>query len=221
MKWISRAGHRKGETRTQMPQVRTTVFREIDETTRRDWFSSVAGSVLKWPERDRHSDFMYMIYSAKSRVRNSKRAFTLIEVVTAIALAALVFGSILVAYTQAAKRAQWSGLSLAAEAYAMQSIEQARSAIYDPAQSPVVNEILLLAGTTSGKLDIPISKTNIVYVTNTVTITMLTNAANTQVNYQMVRVQTVWPFRWGSTTRYYTNVICTYCAPDNRANSTF
>ena len=52
-------------------------------------------------------------------------AFTLAEVVVAIAIMAFVFGGLISAYVQATRRAEWSGYSLAAQAMAIQQLEQA------------------------------------------------------------------------------------------------
>jgi type II secretory pathway pseudopilin PulG len=65
--------------------------------------------------------------------RNS--GFTLAEVVTAIGIVAMIFGGMMVAYTQATRRAQWSGYSMAAQGLAIQQLEQARSAQWDPCAS--------------------------------------------------------------------------------------
>lgn len=170
-------------------------------------------------------------------------AFTLAEVVIAIAIVAVVYGGMFVGYTQATRRAQWTGYSLAAQALAVQQIEQARSAVWDPSmpQNQITN-LSLISSNLSGaansytytgyswtNLDIPSYGANFVRATNFVKITMLTYSnsgasALSGVYLQMIRVDTVWPFIWGSgsgtKTLLYTNTICTYEAPDNRDNST-
>jgi type II secretory pathway pseudopilin PulG len=167
------------------------------------------------------------------RKRNS--GFTLAEVVTAIGIVAMVFGSMMVAYTQATRRAQWSGYSMAAQALAIQQVEQARSAQWDPsANTNQIFELLTVlqspstispSGTTLGgitgytwtNLDLPSSGSNFVRATNFVIIRMFTiNVSNLPVQIQMIRVDTVWPFTWRNATRLFTNTICTYTAPDNR-----
>jgi type II secretory pathway pseudopilin PulG len=157
-------------------------------------------------------------------------AFTLAEVVMAIAIVAIVLGGMTVAYTQATRRAQWSGYSLAAQALAIQQLEQARAGVWDPSiqKNELTNLNLIgwaynsgtrvLTGHTWANLDLPISGTNFVRATNFVTVSMinLNGMTSPPVQVQMVRVDTVWPFRWGNTNRYFTNSISTYCAPDNR-----
>ena len=157
------------------------------------------------------------------------RAFTLAEVVIAIAIVATVLSSMTVAYTQATRRAQWAGYQLAAQALAIQTLEQARSAVWDQSQN--LNQITNLnlanwaysSGVMTGyswtNLDLPISGTNVVRATNFVSVRMLNlnGSTNPLVQIQMIQVNTVWPFLWGNVNRLYTNTISTYCAPDNRA----
>ena len=171
-----------------------------------------------------------MDFPAARPVRRSFRAFTLLEVVIAIVIVATILGGMTVAYTQATRRAQWTGYQLAAQALSLQSLEQARAAVWDISLGK--NEITNLnlsswtysAGVMKGyswtNLDLPISGTNYVRATNYVTVSMLTLSSYTNVQIQMIKVETVWPFMWGNVNRFYTNAIATYCAPDNRdANS--
>ena len=155
-------------------------------------------------------------------------AFTLAEVVMSVAIAAVIFGGILSANVQLTKRAEWTGQSLAAQALAIQQLEQARSAIWD--NSLEKNEMTNLnllgwtynASTGVGKgysyatLDLPISGTNYTRATNYVTITLLTNVSGlAAIKLQMVKVDTVWRFLGFGGNRLYTNTIATYYAPDN------
>ncbi len=161
-------------------------------------------------------------------------AFTLVEVVMAMAIAALSFGMIVVAYVQTARRAEWSGYSLAAQSLAIQQVEQARSAVWDPALGK--NEITNLnlvgwtynAATRQGKgyswavLDLPIQGTNVMRATNFVSVQaiFLNGSSNPPVQVHQVRVDTVWQFSAAHTTRLFTNTVCTFLAPDNRDAST-
>lgn len=155
-------------------------------------------------------------------------AFTLAEVVISLVVAATTFSGIIMAYTQGARRAQWSGLSLAAQALAIQQIEQARSATWDPAQNGLnqITNLVLFSRTTSGEivkgfstniLDVPYSGTNYIWATNFVTIKPASNGVS---RVWMVKVETVWPFVWGSTKKLFTNSVSTFCASDNRDAST-
>jgi len=168
--------------------------------------------------------------------RNS--GFTLAEVVTAIGIVAMIFGGMMVAYTQATHRAQWSGYSMAAQGLAIQQLEQARSAQWDPcADTNQIFELYLLSkaniapsgtllggitGYTWTNLDLPTSGSNFVRATNRVTIRMfyVNSAATPPITIQSIRVDTEWPFTWRNSTRIFTNTICTYTAPDNRDRTT-
>src|ERR1039458_7246431 len=68
---------------------------------------------------------------SEARPKRNGAAFTLAEVVIAIAIMGMVFSGTIYGYVQATKRAQWSGYSLAAQALAIQQIEQVRSAQWD------------------------------------------------------------------------------------------
>jgi prepilin-type N-terminal cleavage/methylation domain-containing protein len=157
-----------------------------------------------------------------------KGGFTLVEVVFALAIVVVVFSGVIVAYTQASYRAQWTGYSLAAEALAVKQIEQARSARWDPAcpdpstgfelySLNLLNSNVTartLTGYTWTNLDLPSAgNLNSLRATNYVTVRPVTNpwiASNI-----MVRVDTVWAFTW-KRTKLYTNTVCTYLAPDNK-----
>src|SRR5271155_4204210 len=112
----------------------------------------------------------------------SSGGFTLLEVVIAVTIVVLVFAGIIKAYVQTGQRLEWTGYSLAAQSLAVETIEQARATVWDPAQTPPVNEVtnLNLQGvqlTTSGSdftltghctniLDVPYESTNSVVATN-------------------------------------------------------
>lgn len=168
----------------------------------------------------------------------SRSAFTLVEVVTAICIMALVFGGIIKAYIQTTRRAEWSGYSLAAQALAGQQLEVARSGVWDPSVGK--NEITNMPmvswnwyytnstktgigyGYTTNVLDLPVSGTNYILATNYITVRIfyMNGLTNPPVQLQMVRVDTVWPFGKGKATRYFTNSVASYYAQDNRDVST-
>jgi hypothetical protein len=152
--------------------------------------------------------------------------FTLAEVVMSVAITAIIFGGIITANVQLTKRSEWSGQSLAAQALAIQQLEQARSAVWDETLSK--NEITNLnllnwtysAGVGKGyswtNLDIPISGTNYVPATNYVTVTLLTNVTGlAAIKLQMIQVDTVWRFLAFGGTRVYTNTLVGYFGLDN------
>lgn len=141
--------------------------------------------------------------------------FTLMEVVISVFIIMLLFSAIITSYIQGSYRAEWAGLSLAAQSAAVQQLEAAKCAVWDPSQNPPKDEISQLPPVTSVLLDLPVSGTNTVYATNytTVTLILITNGVNVYSNY-MVRVDTAWPFRWKNQTVYFTNTVADYFAPD-------
>jgi type II secretory pathway pseudopilin PulG len=160
-------------------------------------------------------------------------AFTLMEVMFAIILSVAAFAGVILAYTLTIRRAEWSGYSLAAQALGIQQLEQARSAVWDPALGK--NELLtlnLLAWTTNASggsgyswanLDLPISGTNATCATNFVTLKKIPSIGGAAgVDLYLLRVDTVWRggFVSGQKNRLFTNSVGTYFAPDNRDVST-
>ena len=126
----------------------------------------------------------------------------------AMAIAAVLIGGLITGYTMSTRRAEWSAYSLAAQALAIQKLEQARAAKWDLQALPVVDELV------PGRfppdvqiMDIPISGTNIAYATNFTTIVDIVGASP----LKFVQVDCVWPFAGG---RVFTNSIATYRAPD-------
>jgi hypothetical protein len=143
------------------------------------------------------------------QVRTS--GFTLPEVVICVFVMMVLFAGIITTYMQGAYRAEWSGFSLAAQSAALQQLESAKCAVWDPLQSPVKDEIRSLTNISSVLLDLPVSGTNYVYATNYPSIVLLKNGAYS--NY-MLKVDTVWPFRWRDKVTLYTNTVACYYAPD-------
>ena len=156
------------------------------------------------------------------------------EVVISTAIVALVFAGIIKAYIQTGLRLEWTGYSLAAQSLALETIEQARSTLWDPTQYPPVNEIYSLnlmgtntigttwTGYSTNTLDIPVPNggTNVV-ATNYVSVQMSCVSTYSNVQMEVVTVQTVWPFiRYGNNV-YFTNTIATIITPDNRNGSDF
>ena len=160
------------------------------------------------------------------------------EVVMSTAIVALVFAGIIKAYIQTGVRLEWTGYSLAAQSLAMETIEQARSALWDPTQYPPVNETTNLnllgisytstptnwtwSGYSTNTLDIPVPTggTNVL-ATNYVQVVMSYVSTYTNVQMEVVQVQTVWPFIRSGNNVYFTNTIATIISPDNRNASDF
>jgi prepilin-type N-terminal cleavage/methylation domain-containing protein len=154
--------------------------------------------------------------------------FTLVEVVVALAIVTVLFSGILAAYIQCSRQTEWAGYSLAAQAIGIHQIEQARSGIWD--YSIGKNELTNLnlqswsynastrvgTGYTTDILDLPVSGTNAVMVTNFVTVKLLFLTGFTNAQVQMVSVDTVWPFSSYTGRRLFTNRTASYFGPDNR-----
>jgi type II secretory pathway pseudopilin PulG len=143
------------------------------------------------------------------------RAFTLAEVVICIAIIVIAFSAIIGGYISSANRAEWSCYSLAAQAQAIQQLEQARSAMWDPTTIPPKDEFGNLNTNSFALMDLPITGTNGIYVTNSATISTLTIPGTIPtVSIRMVQVQTVWPYVRRGVRIYFTNTIVNYFAPD-------
>ena len=168
--------------------------------------------------------------------KKRKAGISLVEVVISVSIVALVFGAILNGYISTAKKVEWTGYSLAAQSLGVQTLERARSAVWDISlkkneltnmtllSSNWNNSTLTYTGYMTNILDVPIIGTNVVMATNFVSIQQFNISGNTNVQIwlQLIRVDTVWPFTgWGrNIIKYYTNSIGTYIAPDNRDPTT-
>jgi type II secretory pathway pseudopilin PulG len=133
---------------------------------------------------------------------------TLAEVVIALAISSMVVAGIFSGYIFSINSAQRWALSLAANASAMERIEETRSATWDTASWPAVdqlvaanftNEVVVLdhSGTGSG----------IVYATNITQISVI----STNPPLKRIRVDCIWSFKGG---QLITNTIETCRAPD-------
>ena len=145
--------------------------------------------------------------------------FTLVEIVMSVCIMTVVFAGIISCYIQNAYRAEWTGYSLAAQASACQQLERAKCAVWDTQQTPPMDQILSLKTNANysryvNTLDLPVSGTNTVVVTNYSYITNIVLSTTPPVSVYYVKVEAVWPFRWGKSVKYYTNTVADYFAPD-------
>jgi hypothetical protein len=125
----------------------------------------------------------------------------------------LIFGGILTAYIQAARFADWSGYSLAAQALSVRQLEQIRSAKWDTQATPVVDEFFQFTNLNSmtwANLDVPTSGTNLVYATNYITIEARSVAGDANAKFKFIRVDTAWAYHGD----LFTNTTATFLAPD-------
>lgn len=165
-----------------------------------------AGATAKWQREGVKSAPV-----TKSSLRGVA-AFTLAEVVVCLAIVALVFGGIITGYMQGAYRAEWAGYNLSAQAQAIQQLEQAKTAMWDNTHNEFTNILLQTWAT----LDLPITGTNKVYVTNYVQVTTNQISSSPLISIYMVKVDTVWPYIRKGLVQYYTNSVADYYAPDDQ-----
>lgn len=138
----------------------------------------------------------------------SHGAFTLIEALVSMLILGIMVTGVVAGFMQCHKTAEWSAYSLAAQSLAMQPIEQARAAKWDPTKATAVDQLvssnfperMLL-------LDVPISGTNMVYATNRVTIRTISD----EPPLREISVECTWSFPNRGT---FTNSVLTFRAPD-------
>jgi prepilin-type N-terminal cleavage/methylation domain-containing protein len=105
-----------------------------------------------------------------SQVRKSEQGFTLAEVVVSIAITAIIFAGVIYGYVFTAFQAEYSSYSLAAQSLAMQGIEQARGAKWDPQAWPPVDELGVTNYVQQDVLDVPVANNRPVWATNYISI---------------------------------------------------
>ena len=133
---------------------------------------------------------MYVVSRRAVRQPQQTAGFTLAEVVVAIAVATLSFGGVIYGYVLTADRAQWSAYSLAAQSLAMQGVEQARAAKWDPKAWPAVDELGVTNYTQVDMLDVPVSGQP-VRATNYISVT----AVSQDPPLRQLRADCVWSLR--------------------------
>ena len=141
----------------------------------------------------------------------AEAAFTLVEVLVALVIIGLVFTSILTSYVSATDRSEWSGYSLAAQSLAVQGMEQARCAKWDPQAWPIVDELGETNYVTVEQLDMTASKQTI-FATNYINIANIPGT----VPMRQIRADCVWTLasRRPATRGPFTNTAVTLRAPD-------
>jgi prepilin-type N-terminal cleavage/methylation domain-containing protein len=140
------------------------------------------------------------------RERVSPHGFTLVEVVITIGIVALLVYGTISGYVFSANRAEWSAYSMAAHSLAMQGIEQARAAKWDPQAWPVADELGETNYVQMSVLDVPVKGTP-VYATNYVSI----STVSTNPQLRELRTDCVWSLNERGP---FTNSIVTLRAPD-------
>jgi len=141
-----------------------------------------------------------------------RSGFTLTEVLIATFIGALTIGGIIYGFVQSAQRAEWSAYNLAAQGLAVQRIEQARAAKWDPLAYPQVDELIPANFPPRVNiLDVPLVAGRAVYATNTVFIATV----STNPPIKRIRVEVTWGFGTGTrASRIFTNRVVTLRAAD-------
>ena len=153
---------------------------------------------------------MRIVRRRAARQPRTTHGFTLTEVVVAIAIATLAFGGVISSYVYTADRAHWSAYSLAAQSLAMQGVEQARAAKWDPKSWPAVDELGLTNYTVMELLDVPVSGQP-VQATNHIIITLVSQDPP----LRQLRCDCVWSLANGRRSRGpFTNTVITIRTAD-------
>lgn len=159
--------------------------------------------------------------------RTAANAFTLVETLMALLILLLTMGGLMYGYVQANRMAEYSSITLAAQSYASQGIERARSAqwnsqMYPRTNGPGTGDELPPTTNSSGAvtsivqvstLNIPCTgdpgTTNFAFlVTNFISVVMVTENPP----LRQIRSDAVWTF--ALTQAKYTNTVITLRAPD-------
>jgi Tfp pilus assembly protein PilV len=137
--------------------------------------------------------------------------FTLTEVVISLGLATMSFTGVIYGYVLTSNQATWSSCSLAAQSLAMQGVEQARAAKWDPQAWPPIDELGTTNSTQIAQLDVPVAVGNIMYATNYISVSTVSVVPA----LRQLRADCVWRVPSGAITRgCYTNTVITLRAPD-------
>lgn len=142
--------------------------------------------------------------------RQGRRGFTLIEQLFALLLAGITVSAVVSGFWQSVQQSEWSAHSLAAQSLAMQVMEQARAARWDPNGSPSVDDLQQTNFPVRPDeiLDVPAGRGQRLHATTRTTIRTISESPP----LKMIEVQTTW--RFGNRRALYTNTIATYRAPD-------
>lgn len=139
--------------------------------------------------------------------------FSMIEVVFAGAIAALVLAGMFRGYSVVGQTAQYSACNLAANACAMRQLEQIVAADWIPSYNVTELFSSTLTVPQTGNLCLPSANGNVINCTNYATITQVSASPP----YAMVQVQCVWSYPYGGTAtnnQVFTNTVAVLRAPN-------
>lgn len=147
-----------------------------------------------------------MLLRHPPKTAHSCRGLSLCEIVISLALTTLSVAAIIDGYVLCARQAETSALHFAAQAQALERLEQIRAAKWDPNADPPVDQIWTTNfPPVTRVLDLP-SRTTERFATNITTVQVV----STTPPLKAIKIQTVWA--WNQ--RLYTNTITTYRGPD-------
>lgn len=137
-----------------------------------------------------------------------REGFTLTEVIVAIAITALVIGSLINGYIIAVKRSQWTAMSDAAQEVVLRKMEQVRAARWDLTASTPIDELVATNFPDAVEmLYTPLTGTNTTYATNITMITVISQDPP----MKLIQTDCYWQFDNG---RFFTNTLILYRSPD-------
>ena len=149
-------------------------------------------------------------------------AFTMIEVLISAAIMAMIAAGVVYGYAQANRFAEWSSMSLAAQSYALQGLEQVRSAKWDFWTYPITDYMPVVPPNVVGAItnfppqsdimDVPLTGSQLTncYVTNYISLKQISLSPQ----LREVTSKCVWTFP--RTGQRFTNTVITYRAPDHQ-----
>jgi type II secretory pathway pseudopilin PulG len=153
-----------------------------------------------------------------SATGRSLQAFTLVEVLIAFLIFGMLSAGLLYGYVQANRIAEWSSMSLGAQSYASQGMEQALAAKWDTQANGQITADLLppisyTQATNYTQIDtndVPQSGSPLL-VTNNVSVSYVPGWTNGPYLRQ-IRSDVVWAFPL--TKKIFTNTLISFRAPD-------
>jgi len=158
-------------------------------------------------------------------IQAGARAFTLVEVLFAFTIFALSIGGIVYGYSQANRLAEWSAMSAAGESYALQGMEQTRSAQWNPwdytTNTGPWSENQIVSPSTNVQqdlLDIPMKgnpTTNAAfYATNYIYVTTVTNTQAGAFRANLRQIESICTWEFPLTGELCSNTVITLRASD-------
>jgi len=175
-----------------------------------------------------------LIQTLHTNARSARAAaFTLVEALFAFTILAMSIGGIVYGYSQMSRFAEWSAMSSAAQSYALQGLEQARSAQWNPwdfsTNTGAWSENQITVPSTivqQDLLDIPMKgnpfATNssgaftnaLFYATNYIVVTQVTNdsVGSFPANLRQIESVVYWTFPYSG--KQFSNIVITLRASD-------